>query len=295
VHHAEPLPSAAIAWAEHQFGVLTRAQLISFGLHDSQVARLVHRQVLQRIDRGIYILGLLEPSWHHYAWGAVLLGGRSARLIGASAAVFYGLADPRLPIQLGVDSTSGLASRQWLTVFRQRAEARPSRFLASPPRTLVEDTVLDPLLGCSRIALVNPPPSSSLAEEKRLRSLLLRAAARDCRRSQLARTNPRALQRAPCGRPFLAGLAEARSMLAGRTNPALAGSGVGCGLARPHATSRTQSGAASWPSPHMSKNHSFFGPPPFRVPLTYARKEVGSTDFAQCGRGPQRTRAMKHR
>jgi hypothetical protein len=28
-------------------------------------------------------------------------------------------------------------------VVRQRAEARPSRFLASPPRTLVEDTVLD--------------------------------------------------------------------------------------------------------------------------------------------------------
>jgi hypothetical protein len=31
----------------------------------------------------------------------------------------------------------------------------------------------------------NPPPSSALAEEKRLRSLLLRAAARDSRRSQL--------------------------------------------------------------------------------------------------------------
>jgi hypothetical protein len=31
----------------------------------------------------------------------------------------------------------------------------------------------------------NPPPSSSHAEEKRLRSLLLRAAARDFRRSQL--------------------------------------------------------------------------------------------------------------
>jgi hypothetical protein len=32
---------------------------------------------------------------------------------------------------------------------------------------------------------LNPPPSSSLAEEERLRSLLLRAAARDFRRSQL--------------------------------------------------------------------------------------------------------------
>jgi hypothetical protein len=34
-------------------------------------------------------------------------------------------------------------------------------------------------------AVENPPPSSSLAEKKRLCSLLLRAAARDFRRSQL--------------------------------------------------------------------------------------------------------------
>jgi hypothetical protein len=33
----------------------------------------------------------------------------------------------------------------------------------------------------------NPPPSSSLAEEERLRSLLLRAAVRDFRRSQPSR------------------------------------------------------------------------------------------------------------
>jgi hypothetical protein len=38
----------------------------------------------------------------------------------------------------------------------------------------------------SRIALLNPPPSSSLAEEERLCSLLFRAAARDSRRSQPA-------------------------------------------------------------------------------------------------------------
>jgi hypothetical protein len=55
-------------------------------------------------------------------------------------------------------------------------------------------------MSCSRIArgirarpvlellahrALNPPPSSSLAVERRLRSLLLRAAARDYRRSQL--------------------------------------------------------------------------------------------------------------
>jgi hypothetical protein len=38
---------------------------------------------------------------------------------------------------------------------------------------------------CSRIALLDPPTSSSLAEKERLGSLLLSTAARDFRRSQL--------------------------------------------------------------------------------------------------------------
>ena len=38
---------------------------------------------------------------------------------------------------------------------------------------------------CSRIALWDPPTSSSLADRKRVCSLLLRSAARNCRRSQL--------------------------------------------------------------------------------------------------------------
>jgi hypothetical protein len=116
VRRAEPLPTQAIIWAERQAGVLSRAQLISFGLCDSQVSRLVHQQVLQRLDRGIYILGMLEPTWHQYAWAAVLLGGRSARLVGSSAAVFDGLVGPSLPIQLSVDARSGVASRPWLAV-----------------------------------------------------------------------------------------------------------------------------------------------------------------------------------
>lgn len=143
MYRAEPLPAAVIAWAERQGGVVGRAQLISFGVCDSQVARLVRQQVLRRLDRGVYTLGVLEPTWHQYAWAAVVLGGRSARLVGRSAAVFEGLVAPTLPIQLSVDFTSGLASRTWLTVVRQRAATRPSGSLASPPRTLVADTLLD--------------------------------------------------------------------------------------------------------------------------------------------------------
>src|SRR4029453_5147136 len=91
------------------------------------------------------------------------------------------------------------------------------------------------------------------------------------------------------------GRVEVGSMLAGWTNPALAGSGVGCELAGRTRPVATQSGAASLPSPHMSKNHSSFGPPPFRVPLTYARARVGSTDFARAATKPTASHVMKHR
>jgi hypothetical protein len=91
MHHAEPLSTEAITWAGRQAGVLTRTQLIGFGLRDSQISRLVRQQALQRLDRGTHILGIQEATWHQHAWAAVLLGGRSARLIGPSAAVFDGL------------------------------------------------------------------------------------------------------------------------------------------------------------------------------------------------------------
>ena len=61
-------------------------------------------------------------------------------------------------------------------------------------------------------------------------------------------------------------LSDADALLAGRTTPALAGSGVGCGIAGRMRPVPTQSDAASWPSPHMSNSHSFRGPPPFPCP-----------------------------
>ena len=92
-------------------------------------------------------------------------------------------------------------------------------------------------------------------------------------------TNPRASQRALSDRPIV-GQVKNSCLSAGWTTPALAGSGVGCGLAGRMRPVPTQSDAASWPSPHMSNSHSFRGPPPSRVPLTYARTRIRSTDFA---------------
>jgi hypothetical protein len=70
-------------------------------------------------------------------------GPKTGSVHHSEAAVFEGLTSPSLPILVGVDSTSGLMSRHWLTVVRQRSTARSPGSLTSPPRTLIEDTVLE--------------------------------------------------------------------------------------------------------------------------------------------------------
>jgi hypothetical protein len=76
-------------------------------------------------------------------------------------------------------------------------------------------------------------------------------------------------------------------MLAGRTNPALAGSGVGCGLAGRFATSwytvgmRLAGRHLTCPTINHPADHLLS-----RVSPRYARTRVGSTDFAECGREP---------
>ncbi len=143
MHRAQPLPLIATACAERQVGILTRAQLAEFEVGDAQIARLCRQQVLHKVDRAVYQLGDHETGFPQYSWSAVLLGGRGARLLGPSAGFYEDLCPPSLPIVLGVPLTSGLGSRPWLRVVRERPGVRAARWIGAPARTLVEDTVLD--------------------------------------------------------------------------------------------------------------------------------------------------------
>lgn len=149
MHRAQPLPPIAEACAERQEGVLLRAQLAEFGLADSQIARLCRQQLLRKVDRAVYQLGVGETGFPQYAWAAVLLGGRGSRLLGRSAGFFEDLCAPSLPIVLGVPLNSGLTCRPWLRVVRERPGVRAARWIGAPARTLVDDTVLD-LCGAAR-------------------------------------------------------------------------------------------------------------------------------------------------
>lgn len=75
--------------------------------------------------------------------GRCAAGGPRGRLVATSAGAIEGLCPPTLPICLGVPLTSGLHARDWLRVLRESPAGRSPARVGAPPRTLVEDTVLD--------------------------------------------------------------------------------------------------------------------------------------------------------
>lgn len=138
-------PSAdLLALAELQAGVLSTEQLLGHGLPRHSVERLVRQGHWQRLDRSVYLTAPGQPSWPALAWAGVLLGGDRARLGGSAAGFAHGLLDQAPdPITVFVPGAQMTRSRDHWSFRREGAGAREPRSPGSPPRTTVEDTVLD--------------------------------------------------------------------------------------------------------------------------------------------------------
>lgn len=141
--HARSDPSPALVrLIEAQDGAVSREQALALGLSASGVQRLVQSGTWRRIGPGIYSASLVAPGWPTQAWAGLLLGGAQACLGGAAAWYAHGLAsEPPRTITVLVPATARrpVAEGPWEFV-RTRRELR-SR--SSPPRTSIEDTVLD--------------------------------------------------------------------------------------------------------------------------------------------------------
>jgi very-short-patch-repair endonuclease len=79
--------------AQHQHGVVTRQQLLQAGLTRRVVARRVREQRLRPMQRGVYLLGAVMPSWA-IEMAALLACGVRAVLSHWSAARVWELALP---------------------------------------------------------------------------------------------------------------------------------------------------------------------------------------------------------
>jgi predicted transcriptional regulator of viral defense system len=91
--HVMGVERAAVHIAARQHGVITRAQLITAGLSADAIRHHVVTGWLQRMHRGVYLIGAVEPP---LAWptAAVLACGDAALLSHSPAAVHWSIRPP---------------------------------------------------------------------------------------------------------------------------------------------------------------------------------------------------------
>ena len=144
MHRRIDPPAPLLALAAAQGGVISRAQAEQLGFPSRGVDRLVAQQHWRRLTSGIFSLGPSEPDWGGLAWAGVLLGGDHARLGFEAAGHLWGLIaeEPRTVTVLAPVSRRVSRAGVW-QIRRERDTTRDRRSPGSPPRTGIEDTVID--------------------------------------------------------------------------------------------------------------------------------------------------------
>jgi hypothetical protein len=127
-----------------QYGVLSRAQAIAAGFSSHAVSARLCSGRWQRLYTGVYATFSGEPGRASLLWAAVLRADRHAVLSHLSAAEVWGLIDmPTEPIHVTIPAHAR-ARRIPGVVVHYSSRLRVARHPAlSPPRTRVEETVLD--------------------------------------------------------------------------------------------------------------------------------------------------------
>jgi hypothetical protein len=146
------LPSSLRHIADRQRGVISRSQALSAGLSKGLIDSRLARGRWTRLHGGVYALFTGVPDRETTLWAAVLRAGPGAALSHQTAAELDGLTDkPTSPIHVTVPATRRVTSTRGIIVHsRIGAElaAHPARL---PPRTRVEETVLDLCDGCASL------------------------------------------------------------------------------------------------------------------------------------------------
>jgi predicted transcriptional regulator of viral defense system len=137
------IPSEISALAQRQAGAISRQQLLDAGLNPQLIIRRIERGRWQQLYRGVYATFSGLPPRETWLWAAILSAGEGAVLSHQTAAELHGLLDPPADaIYVTVPSTRRVATRGLIirTSGRVKQARQPNR---APPRTSVEETVLD--------------------------------------------------------------------------------------------------------------------------------------------------------
>jgi predicted transcriptional regulator of viral defense system len=137
------IPAEAAEIASRQGGAISRRQLLEAGLNRKTIGRRLERGRWQQLFRGVYAVFSGLPSRETWLWAAILSAGQGAVLSHQTAAGLHGLIDsPTDAIYVTIPSNRRTNVRGLIirTSGRIDQAKQPNR---NPPRTSVEETVLD--------------------------------------------------------------------------------------------------------------------------------------------------------
>jgi hypothetical protein len=138
------LPDQLRELAQAQAGVLTSSQAYEGGMTTVMIRRRLELGRWQRLQTGVYAVFSGPPGRSTILWGAVLRAGPGAMLSHYTAAEVSGLSDRPSPlIHITVPGDRYVGRIRGLVVRRSGRAAQARHPVLLPPRTRVEETVLD--------------------------------------------------------------------------------------------------------------------------------------------------------
>ena len=138
------LPSTLRYLAGQQNGVVSRSQAIRAGLSTDMIKFRLRSGRWRLMHRGVYATFTGVPSRSARLWAAVLSAGPGAVLSYHTAAELHGLADrPTNPIHVTVPHERHVLVAKGISLHRSARAAEAVQGYTYPPRTKIEETVLD--------------------------------------------------------------------------------------------------------------------------------------------------------
>ena len=137
------LHALAVASSERQAGVVSRQQLLRWGWTSEEIQGQVRARRWRRMHRGVYSTATGRPTREASLWAALLACGDGAVLCGRTAAELWGFGSDSPAIFVAIPLASRIRRMVGVHVRHMiDLDVRVHRRF-EPPRTTVEDTVLD--------------------------------------------------------------------------------------------------------------------------------------------------------
>jgi predicted transcriptional regulator of viral defense system len=138
------LPPTLRYLVRRQSGVVSRVQALQAGLSEDVVKFRISSGRWRRIHPGVYATFTGELNRWEHLWAAVLSVGPGAALSHQAAAELYRLVDGQAElIHVTIPHQRRVTAPPGVTVHRSRRADQAVQARAYPPRTTIEETVLD--------------------------------------------------------------------------------------------------------------------------------------------------------